>query len=176
MITSKRIKLRAIEESDATAYFNWINDPETNFWRGLYPPISTDNALAEIKVLKQNDSTKFTLSIVDSDEKLIGIVGLRRICTRSRRAEIWIYIGEKNFWSKGYGQEALSSLVDYGFDEMNLHRIWLECNPEFTQAVRCYEKVGFEKEGILKDGYYRRGQYRDTMMMGLIRKHGRVSK
>ncbi len=171
MITSSRIKLRAIENQDSSFYYNWINDNETNKWRGLYHPMASDDVESAISSLKKADPTKLSLMILNENNAPIGIIGLRGICARSRRAEIWVYIGEKGFWNNGYGQESLSTLVKYSFEEMNLHRIWLECDPEFSPAVKCYENVGFQKEGILKDGYYRRGKFRDTMMMGLIRKY-----
>jgi diamine N-acetyltransferase len=169
MIEGNRVKLRAIEDLDVSFYHQWINDQETNFWRGLYHPVAFDVAQNDLKIFKFNDHTKLSLSIVAAADKPIGFVGLRGICCRSRRGEIWIYIGDKSFWSKGFGQEILSLLVRYAFEEMNLHRLWLECDPEHKSAVACYEKVGFKQEGVLKESYYRRGSYRDTIIMGLIR-------
>ena len=171
MIKGTRIIIRGIEESDASFYHDWINDQETNFWRGLNHPSSFESSLNELKKYRSTNLSSITFTITAEDEKPIGLIGVRGICNRSRRCEIWIYLGDKSYWNKGYGQETLSLMIKYLFDEMNFHRVWLECDPEFESAVRCYEKVGFLKEGILKDGYFRRGRYRDTMIMGLIRKY-----
>jgi RimJ/RimL family protein N-acetyltransferase len=105
----------------------------------------------------------------EGKSSFIGFVGLRGICPRSRRAEIWIYIGDKAFWGKGLGQEATTALCRHAFEEMNLHRVWLELDPENVGAKKCYEKAGFVLEGTLRQAYYRRGKYRDTCMMGLLR-------
>ena len=173
MIKLNNITLRAVAEADADSYFKWINDSETNFYRGLYPP--TSEAVAKAWVQEQINQTTEKLSFaVETNEpgtsrELAGFIGLRGICGRSHRAEMWIYLGDKEKWGRGYGQNAISALCQYAFTDMNLHRLWLECDPEHAAGVRCYEKVGFVREGTQRDGYYRRGQFRDTIIMGLLK-------
>lgn len=169
MIRGKRVSLRAIEESDVTAYHAWINDEETNQWRGLYHPTSVEESQSWIAKQRQKDATALSLAIETADSKLIGFVGLQNVCSRSHRAEIWIYIGSKDHWGQGVGEDTIRALCRYAFQEMNLHRVWLECNPEFSNVVHCYEKVGFLREGTLRDAYYRNGQFRETCIMGLLR-------
>lgn len=168
MILFNRIRLRAIEVEDRVIYHKWINDSETNFWRGLYHPMSLAEVTERLEELKRPSSEQISLVIEAENSEPIGLVGLRNICLRSRRAEIWIYIGEKKYWNQKFGQEALSALIKYAFDEMNLHRVWLECDPDFKLSVKCYEHVGFCIEGRLKDGYFRHGKYRDTIVMGIV--------
>lgn len=169
MIENNTICLRAIEDSDYIEYNKWINDFETNYWRGNYPPESLLQSKVQLQKWSEKSDTQLTIAITVSPKKLIGLIGLRNICNRSRRAEVWIYIGDKSEWGKGYGQSALELLINYSFNELNLHRLWLECDPNHKPAVTCYEKVGFVKEGIHRDGYYKRGRYHDTMVMGLIK-------
>jgi RimJ/RimL family protein N-acetyltransferase len=169
MIRGSKIQLRAIEEADLEFYYSWINDEETNQWRGLYHPTSLDEAKEWIAKQRKQGPTLLNLAIETSDRVLIGFVGLSGICPRSRRAEVWIYIGSKDHWGHGFGEDTVRTLCGYAFKEMNLHRIWLECNPEFENVVRCYEKVGFKTEGILRDAYYRAGKFRNTCIMGLLR-------
>lgn len=170
MIKGLSVDLRAIEAHDADAYYKWINDEETNQWRGLYHPTSREEAEKWIEGKRITEAKSLSLSIVTKQNKVhIGFVGLNNICPRSRRAEFWIYIGSKDHWGNGFGEETTRALCDYAFEQMNLHRIWLECNPSFTNVIRCYEKVGFLQEGILRDGYYRNGKYNDTCIMGLLR-------
>jgi RimJ/RimL family protein N-acetyltransferase len=170
MIKLERLFLRAIENADSEQYYNWINDPDTNFWRGLYHPHSRSKSDNEIKKMMQDDPSQLSLTITDYQNEVIGLIGLRNICYRSQRAEIWIYIGNKKFWNKKYGQEAITGLIDYAFSSMNLHRVWLECDPDHLSAVKCYLNCGFLKEGVLVDGYFRHGKFRNTMLMGQIRK------
>lgn len=168
MLTGKSVYLRAIEDSDSQFYYKWINDPETNDLRGLYFPTSHEEANLYIKQLSIRSPSEFSFAIIDKHNNPIGFIGLRSICTRSRRGEVWIYIGNKDYWNKGYGHDSLKTIVDFSFKELNLHRIWLECDANFTSAIKCYSNVGFKTEGILKDGYFRHGKYRDTMIMAIL--------
>lgn len=172
VIKSENIVLRAPDLTDAKAYQSWINDPETNKWRGLYHPMNTESADAWIREQSQSAPDRLTFAIMTSGSSKghhVGFIGLRSICPRSRRAELWIYIGDKKAWNKGFGQQSVRALCRYAFDEMNLHRIWMLCDPESDGAVKCYAAVGFQKEGLLRQDYYRRGKYRDACLMGLLR-------
>jgi len=169
MINGKNISLRAVEASDVDQYHSWINDAETNQWRGLYHPTSKEEAAKWIESKRQKNTDTLNLAIATNSVELIGFVGLQGICPRSQRAELWIYIGSKKHWGQGIGEDVVRTLCKYAFEEMNLFRIWLECNPEFATVVRCYEKVGFVKEGLLRKAYFRHGAFHDTCIMGLLR-------
>lgn len=173
MIKHENVILRAVQKSDSENYLKWINDPETNFYRGLYPPTSEVVAQAWVQEQLHQTTEKISLAIekLDGDKSTgaIGFVGLRGACPRSRRAEIWIYLGDKTQWGHGYGLNSIQAVCNYAFTEMNLHRLWLECDPEHAAGVRCYEKVGFVREGTQREAYYRRGAFRDTIIMGLLR-------
>jgi RimJ/RimL family protein N-acetyltransferase len=169
MIRGKISKLRAIEAGDVKNYHHWINDQETNQWRGLYHPTSKEEANKWIQEQRTKSPDHLSLSLAQKDGTHIGFIGLRAICPRSRRAEIWIYIGSKKHWNQGIGFDATLALCEYAFDQMNLYRIWLECNPKYKPVVKCYKKIGFVREGILRKAYYRHGKFRDTSIMGLLR-------
>jgi RimJ/RimL family protein N-acetyltransferase len=169
MIRGAIVNLTAIEASDVSNYHLWINDEETNQWRGLHHPTNREEATKWIDARRENQADKLNLSIQTKDGRNIGFIGLQGVDSRSRRAELWIYIGDKEFWGKGIGEDAVRTLCKYAFEQMNLYRLWLECNPEFSQVTKCYEKVGFKQEGILRHGYYRNGKFRDTCIMALLR-------
>lgn len=172
MITEGKVLLRALDVSDAQHYYAWINDPETNLWRGLYHPTSIDEAQRWLLNHQIPNSSCLTFAIINkttNDQSPIGFIGLRDICNRSRRSEIWVYVGDKSSWGKGFGSAAMGCLIKYAFLEMNLNRIWLECDPEHKAAIRCYEKVGFIQEGMLRQSYYRRGCYRNSAIMAILR-------
>lgn len=169
MIRARRIKLRALELTDVENYHRWINDEESNQTRGLYHP--TSKIEAEEWVRSQMTSTPEHITFIIENEKggPIGVLGFRGICTRSGRAELWIYIGEKSEWRKGYGREAIEALCGYGFDSMNLFRVWLECDPGYERIMAMYQKAGFVLEGRMRKAYFRHGEYRDTCILGLLR-------
>jgi RimJ/RimL family protein N-acetyltransferase len=100
----------------------------------------------------------------------IGNAGLYTINWLYRSAEYRIIIGEKKYWNKGYGAEAAGLIIDYGFNKLNLNKVWLGVNTENKGAVRSYIKSGFKEEGILRDEIYRNGRYYDAVRMSILRR------
>jgi RimJ/RimL family protein N-acetyltransferase len=74
----------------------------------------------------------------------------------------------KPHWAKGYGQQALSLLVDFAFRHNNMHRVGLEVLADDERAVGCYLKVGFVEEGRLRKRDWVNGAYHDVMVMGIL--------
>lgn len=169
MILGEKVSLRAIESSDLHVYHAWINDADTNRLRGLHHPISLEDCQKFLDERRTASASQMTFVIESKDSTPIGLVGLRGICARSRRAEIWIYIGEKSEWRKGYGSDAMRALIKYAFRDMNLHRVWLEMDPGYPGTVEMYRKLGFIHEGTLRKDHYRHGEYRDAAIFGLLR-------
>lgn len=101
-------------------------------------------------------------------QKKIGSVYLRDIDKQFRSAEYGIFIGEDDFRGKGLGSESARLIVDYGFRNLKLHRIFLRVFKNNIAAVSSYKKVGFEVEGIARDMVYLDGSYHDMIFMSMI--------
>lgn len=103
-----------------------------------------------------------------AEDKLIGFFGLY---VDLIHAEAWvgIGIGERDFWSKGYGTDMMNVCLRYAFLELGLERVSLgvfEYNP---RAVRSYEKAGFQLEGRTRLDTLRDGKRYDSLWMGILR-------
>ena len=79
-----------------------------------------------------------------------------------------IFIGDKNEWGKGYGTDATKSLIRFGFNELNLHRIWLRVDRNNSAALKCYQKAGLVQEGVFREDVYRNGCFHDTIVMSIL--------
>ena len=99
----------------------------------------------------------------------LGMTGLHKIDPRHRHAEFGIMLGDPDRWGQGHGSEATRLMVRYGFETLNLHRIWLHVYEDNARGIRAYEKAGFRKEGVLRQDCFREGRYWDTIVMGLLR-------
>jgi RimJ/RimL family protein N-acetyltransferase len=86
-----------------------------------------------------------------------------------RTAEFRIFLGNKAYWTRGIGTECTKLMVVYGFEKLNLNRIWLGVNADNIGGVRAYEKAGFIKEGILRQEQYRNFRYYDVVRMSVLR-------
>jgi RimJ/RimL family protein N-acetyltransferase len=80
-----------------------------------------------------------------------------------------IGILRREYWGRGYGSEAVSLMLRFGFTELNLRRISLSVFEYNTRAVRAYEKAGFQQEGRLRQALQRDGRRWDELFMGILR-------
>jgi diamine N-acetyltransferase len=167
-IPGKRIRLRAIERSDIPTFVRWFNDPEVTKHLGLYLPMSQAQEERWFERHLQ-DEKRHIFGIETVDGKLIGNIGLEDVNWKDRSAELGIVIGEKDYWDKGYGTEAVTTLLGFAFRQMNLHRVYLRVFEDNPRAKRSYEKCGFQLEGRLRESSFSDGRYRDEWIMGILR-------
>jgi len=92
---------------------------------------------------------------------------------KDRDAMFGIAIGEKDYWSKGYGTEATRLLVNYGFQQLNLHRISSGAPAYNERSLRLHRRVGFHEEGRVRQAMFKNGQYRDRVEFGILREEWR---
>jgi RimJ/RimL family protein N-acetyltransferase len=78
-------------------------------------------------------------------------------------------IGEKEYWSKGYGTDAIRTLMRFAFERMNLNRVELSTFDFNERAQACYRKCGFVEEGRRREDRYIDGEYHDLIVMGILR-------
>ncbi|MFH1777832.1 MAG: GNAT family protein [Candidatus Omnitrophota bacterium] len=170
-IIGEKLYLRGWEREDLKGdMFNWTNDSQVTHYmsRGLKPNVLEVMQKEYEQLINSNTDVIFV--IVDKKtDKPIGIAGLHAMNPLVHSAEYRIMIGEKDYWSKGYGTEANSLIVAYGFDKLNLHKVYLGVNADNVGAVKSYEKTGFKREGVLRDEIYRNGRYYDAVVMSILR-------
>ena len=103
------------------------------------------------------------------EDRMIGFIGFDGISWTDRDSYVAIGIGEQDFWSKGYGSDAMRIMLRYGFTELNLHRISLTVFAQNPRGIRSYEKCGFRHEGRTREFLLRDGQRSDMLIMGILR-------
>jgi RimJ/RimL family protein N-acetyltransferase len=164
------IRLRGFEKSDADAMLRWASDEEVVRWHG--PPDWPASRAQQDRYIERAtaaDAEDKAFAIETLDGELVGDCGLRKIDWKSRKAEFFITIGEKQFWDKGFGADTLKLIIRLAFDKMNLNRVWLTVLADNPRAVRCYEKCGFAREGLLRQESFVDGKYRDVLMMAILK-------
>lgn len=163
------IKLAPLCVDDELKLFDWINDREQVLYNSPYKPVHFDQHKAWFEsVQMRNDLVFFTIKITKNDQ-LIGTCQLHSINNVSRAAELQIRLCNVEERGKGLGTQAVRLLLDFGFKDLNLNRIYLHVFEDNHPAIRVYEKVGFMREGLLRKAAYIDGAYVNIIIMGLLK-------
>jgi RimJ/RimL family protein N-acetyltransferase len=164
-----KIYFRALERADAAVLAPWMNDPEVTRQLTHYRPISVDQEEHFLGKLDHSTGDIVVGIVRKVDDQLLGAIGLHEIDARSRRARLGVFIGSRDEWGKGFGSEAVTLMVAYGFDTLNLNRIELHVYEYNERARRTYDRVGFKPEGVLRQHQFREGRFWDTIAMAILR-------
>jgi len=166
----KKIKIRALEKTDIDEIMKWVNDPEVVDSLLMRYPVSRYQEEKWIeKTLDGTNKRNKAFAIETKDGVYLGGIGLHQIDWENRNAEVGIVIGKKEYWNKGYGSDAMTTILDFAFNRMNLHRVYLRVFSFNERGIRSYEKCGFKKEGVLRDDLFAHGKYHDTIIMGILK-------
>ncbi len=165
-MTGKKCYLAPLDVNDAGKYTEWLNDLEVTQNLIIFPQIiSIENE----KNVLENLSKEHTYSIVDiTTNELIGNCGFSSIDHINQTADVGIFIGNKKYWDKGYGTEALSLLLDYGFKALNLHNVFLRVFSFNERAIKSYEKIGFKMVGKKRESILRGKERYDIILMDIL--------
>ncbi len=167
-ITGEKCYLSPMLLDDAEKYTEWLNNAEIadNLTR-VYSPLTVDGE----RELLARISKEHNYGIIDvKTDSLIGNAGLNGIDHSNRSAEAGLFIGDKSFWDKGYGREALSLLIDFAYKKLNLHNISLNVYAFNKRAIACYTKIGFKQAGVIRQGLIRNLEYHDIILMDILPK------
>ena len=115
----------------------------------------------------KKDVLTFAILLLPEYE-LIGVTSLSKINWRNRNAELAIFIGKKELWSKGLGSEALVLLLDYAFNVLGLNKVYLRVFEYNERAIKSYLKVGFRIVGRLRQQRLWGGKYWDEIIMDIL--------
>jgi RimJ/RimL family protein N-acetyltransferase len=173
IIASGRVYLRPFEPSDAELYRRWRADADPMALAGWNERAPMSLALVQQRIEKlvtdpSDDFVTFLICVAD-DDRAIGEVMLADIDRRNGSAQLGIFIGEAVEWGKGYGTDAVNAIVDFGFAEMRMERVWLNVWTENPRAQRAYEKAGFVHEGTVRHDRYEHGEYTSGHLMAILR-------
>jgi UDP-4-amino-4,6-dideoxy-N-acetyl-beta-L-altrosamine N-acetyltransferase len=167
MIHGERITLRAIERADLPAYVQWLNDPAVLEYFGQLIPLSPAQEQQWYEKMLQDPGQRSFA--IEFEGRHVGGAGFGSIDGRNRSAEVGLFIGMPELWDQGLGHDVMNTLLRFGFQQMNLHRIYLRVFASNRRAVRLYEKAGFQHEGCWRQAGFRHGRYHDLLWMSVLR-------
>ena len=156
MIVGSKVKLRDKRLSDARNDYQWQTNPELVRLDAV--PLLTTSfpqyLLDYTSALRYPTSTRHTFAIETLDGKHIGNCVYYNINEAKNEAELGIILGERDYWDRSYGADAVAALVKHIFRQTNLKRIHLKTLDWNQRAQKCFQKCGFTPCGrMVKDGY-----------------------
>jgi len=169
------VYLRPIEPSDAPAMQPWMNDREVARHLRAVRPFTEAMERAFIDRLSQGDDVSLAI-VTRAGERFIGTAGLMMVNWRERSAMFGISIGDKSYWNRGIGTEVTRMIVAHAFDDMNLHRVWLDVHATNPRGIRAYEKAGFTREGVQREAHWSEGAYCDVVVMSILAAEWRAAQ
>jgi RimJ/RimL family protein N-acetyltransferase len=171
MLQGERVLLRAMTRDDLPRLCAFNNDVEVELAGGGDPPIpqSLERLQAEFDSEAAKGGRNGPYFAIEADGQLIGQCVLFQFDDVAHTAMLGIAIGDKAYWGRGYGREAIRLLLDYGFRLRNLRRIYLSVNGQNERAIRAYRACGFVEEGRLRQHVWSNGAYDDFVYMGVMR-------
>lgn len=168
MLKGEKTFLRAVELEDSRILSAWLNDRETNSELDIIYPLS--KRYADEFTLDAEGEKKRIFIIDDENYKPIGIVIIDKIKWEYRHCEIGIVIYSKDKRNMGYGKDALKTLLNFVFNEMNLSLVYLNVLETNAVAISLYTSLRFVKEGLLRNRYFSSGKYYNLISMSLTDK------
>jgi RimJ/RimL family protein N-acetyltransferase len=168
-LETARLVLRSLSEADVTdQYVSWLKDPEINRYLELRRnQHSIESTRDSIRALNSSSDALLLGIVVKTDHRHIGNIKLGSVDTYHRRADIGLLLGDRGEWGKGYATEAIAAVAAYGFEVLQLEKIWAGCYSENTGSVKAFQKAGFALEGRLAEHCQSDTGRQDQLLLGL---------
>lgn len=171
VLKGERLYFTRLQIENIYTHFDWNNDPELNHLDSELPyseePFSDFKRRFE-QLIYEPHPTSIDFEVHANDGTLIGVAYVSDISEHNAHGTVGITIGDREYWGKGYGRDALTVLLAYCFEDLNFHRVSAETF-EFNDAWRRLVKwAGFEREGQFTDYVLRGETYFDKEIYGLL--------
>jgi len=168
--------LSPCELEDADKWAQWFNDLEVSLPLGdeAWSAITPEKMREDLRVMLQDQTQVFSI-IHKRTGELIGRCLIFNIDQINQTAMLGIVIGEKGYWGKGYGREALRLLIDYGFNVLNLNNLMLGVFSYNQRALKTYRAIGFQEIGRRRQARLVAGRRYDLILMDLLAEEFRAA-
>jgi RimJ/RimL family protein N-acetyltransferase len=172
MIRGESVCLTPLDPANAETARGWINDPEINrYLLTGQVPVTIEQEAAFYRKAETDWQARtaygFEIRVADGD-RYIGNCGLHKVDLRHGSAEIGILIGELDAQNKGYGSDAILTLVRFGFETLRLNRVEIRSSADNERSMHLYEKLGFTMTGRLREATFTYGHFIDEVLFDIL--------
>ena len=170
-IVTARLRLREFVADDWPAVLAYQSDPR--YQRFYEMTEQTERGARDFVAMflaqqQAQPRIKYQLAVtLKATDELIGNCGVRLKSPGAREADIGYELNPE-FWGRGYASEAAHAMVEYGFTELGVHRIWSWCIADNVASARVLEKLGMRQEGRLRENEFFKGRWWDTLVYAIL--------
>jgi RimJ/RimL family protein N-acetyltransferase len=177
MIEGRFVNLRALEESDLAALKKWRNDKKTRIHTREYRLLNMINQRNWFESLHTEQPPKnIMFGVTNKSNRIIGVCGLTYIDWKNRHAEVSIILSLPNWQKTREAENTIELLFEYGFGELNLHRLWAEIFDTIPATIKLFEKMNFVKEGTLRDRLWRNNKWHNSFIYAVLSNEKTIKK
>lgn len=178
ILQTARLTLRLPVPADLDAVFALRADPVVQRY-GSHPPwtdrqMAVDWIARNAKWMADGESAQFAIERRE-DGVVVGDCVLFHLDAQCRRAEVGYALAPRE-WGKGYANEAVTALLDWGFDHLDLNRVEADIDPRNVPSTRALERLGFTREGHLRERWIVSGEVTDSWLYGLLAREWRAAR
>jgi ribosomal-protein-alanine N-acetyltransferase len=167
VIETERLMLRKISIDDAEDIFHLRTNEDAMRYINKPKLLSIDDAKEIIKKMNEPDRIQWGITLKNKI-KIVGTIGYHRIVKEHYRAEVG-YMIDPQYWNTGLMSEAITKVIEYGFDKMKLHSIEAIINPSNSISRKILQKFNFIKEGFFKENFFFEGEFFDSEVYSLVK-------
>lgn len=170
-LRTDRLLLREFVEDDWKAFHAIESRPDVARYQSFEPrTIAESRSYVREASQSAADDPRLTYDlamVLNAEDRLIGRCGLGIIDSDLREAVLW-YTLHPDEWGRGYTTEAARAMVNFGFRELRLHRIWADCDPANIASWRVLERLGLRREGHLRENAWTKGEWVDSLVYAIL--------
>jgi ribosomal-protein-alanine N-acetyltransferase len=171
VLETERLVLREVAENDWPAVHAYAIDPLVSqfmLWGPNTEQETRDFVSQAIASQQEVPRQRYELAIVlQSSGQLVGTAGIGVTAPEHREGSIG-YCLNRPMWGYGYATEAARRLLAFGFDKLDLHRVWATCDPQNLGSAHVLEKIGMRREGHLREHLWQKGKWRDSYVYAIL--------
>ncbi len=180
LLHADRLILRNFKDDDLDSFVAYRNVPAVAMYQGWSIPYTQQQGMEFLKAIKDMESPKqgqwlqLAIELKETGE-LAGDIGVRILEQDARQAVIGFTVAPA-YWRKGYAVEAITALLEFLFEDIDLHRISADCDTENTGSWRTLEKAGFRREAYFVESFPMGQKYGSEYYYGMLQREWRARK
>ena len=168
-IDGKRVILKPFSAEDIPHRVKWMNDKELMKLVNVPSPVTRlSTAVWQKELEHSSDRADFSIILKESN-KLIGYVGFRNVNREDSNAELYIGIGEKQYWGRLIARESMILAIRYMIDHYSIQKFYAYLREENRRIIHLYEQFGSTIEATFREEIYSDGSFHNFVLISIFK-------